>query len=197
MSASYTVSLAGGANVAMTTEELVSAFNVGMIKEQTMVWREGLENWAPLTEFASELGVSVRTTTPSSGAPADEPVDEEETDDTDASDSSVADLEQARKPDVAISFRPKLIHSERERAEALAREAHLKRAKECAACGHVGRPIRVARGSSEVEVLLWLCLIVPGIFYSMWRRKGAEVCAMCGRARLTPLPIEDSAELAH
>ena len=191
MSASYTVSLAGGANVAMTPEQLVSAFNVGMIKEETMIWREGLEEWAPLTEFASELGVTVREPVPSSAHEA------EDTEDEAPSEPTPPAEEAPRKPDVAISFRPKILRSERDRAEALALEAHLKRAKECAACGHVGRPIKVPRGSSELEVLSWLCFVVPGIFYTMWRRKGAEACAMCGRNRLNPLPIEEPGEPAQ
>ncbi len=180
----------------MTTEQLVSAFNVGMIKEETMIWREGLEEWAPLTEFASELGVAVKGRVPVSFAEAEEQ-SEEEAEDVEDSGQAAPVLESHRKPDVAISFRPKITHSERDRAEALAREAHLKRAKECEACGHIGRPIRFPRGSSEVEALLWLCLIVPGVFYTMWRRRGAEVCAMCGRDRLNPLPLEDHVEVAQ
>jgi hypothetical protein len=135
MSSSYTVALAGGANVAMTTEELVSAFNVGMIKEETLIWREGVDEWAPLAEFASELGVSVKGMVPVSHLRSDVPAE------------PVA--EPARPQDAAISFRPRRVATEREKAEALAREAHLKRAKECEVCGHVGRPFKVSRGSSS------------------------------------------------
>ena len=39
----------------------------------------------------------------------------------------------------------------------------------CVTCGTTGRPKRVTRGSLLIELVLWLCFIVPGLIYSLWR----------------------------
>jgi len=50
----------------------------------------------------------------------------------------------------------------------------------CAYCGFRGSPVRVNRGHIYFELFLWLCLIVPGIIYSAWRRiRKQEVCPEC------------------
>ena len=37
------------------------------------------------------------------------------------------------------------------------------------------------RGSAFIEFFLWLTLVIPGIFYSMWRkRKPKKTCDYCG-----------------
>lgn len=57
----------------------------------------------------------------------------------------------------------------------------------CTSCGHSG-PARIrTRGSIWIEVVLWLCLIVPGLVYSIWRlTTRGNACAMCGAATLVP-----------
>ena len=41
------------------------------------------------------------------------------------------------------------------------------------------------RGSSWIEVILWLCYIIPGIIYSIWRRGGnSKVCPNCNNSTL-------------
>lgn len=55
----------------------------------------------------------------------------------------------------------------------------------CPTCGHMGRAALQLRGSSIVERLLWLLLIVPGPLYSYWRRQGGQVeCAGCGDSHI-------------
>ena len=57
----------------------------------------------------------------------------------------------------------------------------------CTNCGNHGAPKRITRGSTAIELVLWLCFIVPGLIYSLWRlttrRQG---CAECGAAALVP-----------
>jgi len=51
----------------------------------------------------------------------------------------------------------------------------------CTYCGKKGYPILVARGHVFFEVALWICYIVPGVIYSIWRRvRTKEVCPECG-----------------
>jgi cytochrome c-type biogenesis protein CcmH/NrfF len=61
-------------------------------------------------------------------------------------------------------------------------------AKFCTVCGHVGFPIFQQKGSSGIEILLWLTFIVPGIIYSVWRSSTKQwVCGSCGNAAVIPL----------
>lgn len=57
----------------------------------------------------------------------------------------------------------------------------------CTSCGSVGEPKSVTRGSFLIEVVLWLCFIIPGLLYSLWRlttrHKG---CRACGASTLVP-----------
>jgi hypothetical protein len=58
----------------------------------------------------------------------------------------------------------------------------------CSQCGHVGPSKQLTRGSTGLELLLWLCFLLPGLIYSLWRlstrRQG---CAECGSTALVPL----------
>lgn len=57
----------------------------------------------------------------------------------------------------------------------------------CTGCGTVARPKTETPGSMAIEVVLWLCLIVPGVVYSLWRISARRpVCAMCGSQALLP-----------
>lgn len=58
----------------------------------------------------------------------------------------------------------------------------------CTHCGHVGIPDRHTPGSGWIELVLWLCVLVPGLIYSIWRRSASRpVCERCGSAVLLPL----------
>ena len=58
----------------------------------------------------------------------------------------------------------------------------------CPSCGTRGEPKTITRGSTLIELILWLCLIVPGLIYSIWRlttrQKG---CPACGAAGMIPV----------
>jgi len=50
----------------------------------------------------------------------------------------------------------------------------------CPQCGFEGRARRRNRGSLLIEVILWLCMILPGLLYSIWSRsRKALVCPNC------------------
>lgn len=60
--------------------------------------------------------------------------------------------------------------------------------KYCTRCGHIGKPQRNTPGSFLIEVILWLCFLVPGIIYSLWRLSARhDVCHECGSREIVPL----------
>ena len=58
----------------------------------------------------------------------------------------------------------------------------------CKACGtRTDDPARKTRGHFAIELLLWLCLIVPGLIYSIWRLGSRrDCCPSCGSVDLIP-----------
>lgn len=57
----------------------------------------------------------------------------------------------------------------------------------CTSCGFVGSPKKITKGSILVELALWLCLIVPGLIYSLWRVSSRyEACPECRNATMIP-----------
>jgi hypothetical protein len=58
----------------------------------------------------------------------------------------------------------------------------------CASCGTVGQAKIVTKGSLLIEIFLWLCLIVPGVLYSLWRLTSRhKACRACGAQNLIPV----------
>jgi len=50
----------------------------------------------------------------------------------------------------------------------------------CSQCGHVSGSQTAIKGSLGVEIILWLCFLVPGIIYSVWRSSSRhKVCPSC------------------
>ena len=57
----------------------------------------------------------------------------------------------------------------------------------CTSCGYEGPGKTVTRGSILIEIILWLCFIVPGLIYSIWRQGSKyKACASCGARTLVP-----------
>jgi hypothetical protein len=57
----------------------------------------------------------------------------------------------------------------------------------CTNCGHVGDTRSVTKGHFALEVVLWLCFLVPGIIYSVWRlTTRREACPVCENTNLLP-----------
>jgi len=48
-------------------------------------------------------------------------------------------------------------------------------------------PKALRKGSGWIEFILYLCYLIPGIIYSIWRRSGApNVCPLCKTVGLIP-----------
>lgn len=57
----------------------------------------------------------------------------------------------------------------------------------CRDCGHAGHSQLITRGSLIMEVLLWICFIIPGVIYSIWRISTRyDACNACGSSRIIP-----------
>lgn len=68
--------------------------------------------------------------------------------------------------------------------------------KACTDCGSIGESKTVTKGSIWIEVVLWLCFIVPGLIYSIWRHATRhEACSMCGSQSIVPLDTPVGREL--
>jgi hypothetical protein len=51
----------------------------------------------------------------------------------------------------------------------------------CTICGYEGPGRRIKRGSGKTELIIWIALLIPGPFYSLWRRIGIRrQCLNCG-----------------
>ena len=58
----------------------------------------------------------------------------------------------------------------------------------CPTCGYEGVGKRELRGSRGVEQFIWLVLLVPGPFYSVYRRVPAiRRCTHCGGSKMISL----------
>lgn len=57
----------------------------------------------------------------------------------------------------------------------------------CKACGHVGTTQMVTRGSLAIEIVLWLCFLIPGLIYSLWRSTSRHsACRKCASTEIIP-----------
>lgn len=58
----------------------------------------------------------------------------------------------------------------------------------CTTCGHIGRAETITKGSFVIELALWLCFIVPGLIYGIWRLSSrTKGCAKCGGQHVIPV----------
>ena len=61
----------------------------------------------------------------------------------------------------------------------------------CGDCKGITEFQKGKRGSRLVEFILWSTLVVPGIFYSIWRlREAKKKCYYCGGDFLLPKSLE-------
>lgn len=71
------------------------------------------------------------------------------------------------------------------RAVSDAKTGGLKR--HCMTCGTDDFSKVRTRGSIWIEIILWLCFLVPGLIYSVWRlTTKREVCRACGSETIVP-----------
>ena len=58
----------------------------------------------------------------------------------------------------------------------------------CTACETIDTPNNRMKGSIITELVLWVCFVIPGLIYSIWRATTkAKVCRACGAESLVPL----------
>ena len=58
----------------------------------------------------------------------------------------------------------------------------------CSNCGFQGRPKTFTKGSMLIELILWLCLIIPGLIYSLWRLISRfKACPQCQTPNMIPM----------
>ena len=58
----------------------------------------------------------------------------------------------------------------------------------CTSCGYVGEPKTITKGSIAIEIVLWLCFLVPGLVYSIWRLSSRhDGCPSYGQGTLIPV----------
>jgi hypothetical protein len=49
-----------------------------------------------------------------------------------------------------------------------------------------------------IELILWICFIVPGLIYSFWRLSSRyDACSCCGSTALVPVDSPVGRTLAH
>lgn len=66
----------------------------------------------------------------------------------------------------------------------------------CTVCGTRGSDT-VTPGSILVEIILWLCFLVPGLVYSIWRISARhEACPKCQSRAIIPVDTPAGRELA-
>lgn len=67
----------------------------------------------------------------------------------------------------------------------------------CKQCGTLNNNGDALPGSGWIELVLWLCYIVPGVIYSIWRRtKRNAACVACSSRELVQVGTPVGAELA-
>lgn len=58
----------------------------------------------------------------------------------------------------------------------------------CPNCGNRAKPKRHTKGSILIEIILWICFIVPGVIYSIWRLTTRQkVCPVCSAPNMIPV----------
>lgn len=66
----------------------------------------------------------------------------------------------------------------------------------CMTCGTDAPSAQRTRGSFGIEIILWICFIIPGLIYSLWRlTTKRQVCSACGSEAI--VPPQSPAAAAH
>ena len=57
----------------------------------------------------------------------------------------------------------------------------------CTSCGVVGEMETITKGSTDTEIILWFCFLIPGLIYSIWRfHFRHEECPICDQTTIIP-----------
>lgn len=58
----------------------------------------------------------------------------------------------------------------------------------CTSCGQVSGGKTITKGSLSMEFFLWICFLIPGLIYSIWRLTTRyEACPKCKSASIIPV----------
>ena len=59
----------------------------------------------------------------------------------------------------------------------------------CITCRDIGRSTDFTRGSLLTEIILWICFVVPGFIYSIWRvsTRAKICCPSCKTPSMVPV----------
>jgi len=58
----------------------------------------------------------------------------------------------------------------------------------CTSCGYIGEPKTITKGNIAIEIVLWLCFLIPGLVYSIWRLSSRyDGCPTCAQGTLIPV----------
>lgn len=75
-------------------------------------------------------------------------------------------------------------------------EGYREQAQHCLTCGTEGVPKDETPGSLTIELILWLCFVIPGLIYSIWRMTTRHaVCSACSSRNI--IPTDTPAAIAH
>lgn len=62
----------------------------------------------------------------------------------------------------------------------------------CTKCDYVGERKRRKPGSTAIEIFLWVALLIPGPFYTIWRILGKRMaCPKCGTTKMVPVKAKE------
>jgi hypothetical protein len=60
----------------------------------------------------------------------------------------------------------------------------------CPTCQYHGDAVEIPKGTKKTEILLWCCLLLPGLLYTLWRqsRDGRYLgCPQCREGNVRPV----------
>lgn len=58
----------------------------------------------------------------------------------------------------------------------------------CRNCGYQGLAKTITKGSIFIEIILWICFIIPGLIYSIWRISSRyKACPKCKAPNMVSL----------
>jgi len=67
----------------------------------------------------------------------------------------------------------------------------------CSNCEYLGQAKSFTKGSFFLEVALWLCFLLPGFIYSVWRMTSRyKACPKCKMPNMLPLDSPRGKKLA-
>ena len=52
----------------------------------------------------------------------------------------------------------------------------------CTTCGYMGKMDKTVKGHFVIEIILWICWLLPGLIYTIWRLNNkTNICPKCGK----------------